>query len=493
MAVLAACSESTSPPKPASVAPESAQAADATAGLPLSPSPTFSVKDASGNILGGISVTVTVTAGGGTIADAPAKTIAGSPTPIGTWTLGKTAGVNTVTITVGSLPPATITVNGKPGAPTSIVFVAGLNQAALAGTAVPVAPVAQVRDQFANGVPGVPVTFSVADGDGTVFGIPVTTDASGNAAANSWKLGKSAVPQALKATAGALTVTVSANVASDFDVDLRFYGPPMPDAAAAAFTAAAARVKGSVVGDLIAVNTGTSPLDLEQSCGVTGVSLAAGTIIDDLIIYAAVAPIDGVGKVLAFSGPCFLRNSNGLTVIGVMQFDTDDIQGLINTNRLRDVIQHEMLHVVGIGTLWKSKGLIQGAGTVDSRFTGTLGIGACAGLGGISVCPSSIPVENTGGPGTADGHWREATFGNELMTGFINAGTNPYSNMSVQSMADLGYSVNAASADSYTIPGLAIQQTRSAILAELSPEWEVVMKPKMFISSTGQVTTVPIQ
>ena len=33
-----------------------------------------------------------------------------------------------------------------------------------------------------------------------------------------------------------------------------------------------------------------------------------------------------------------------------------------------------------------------------------------------------IPVEADGGPGTAYGHWDEATFGNELMTGYINGG-----------------------------------------------------------------------
>lgn len=500
--VLAACSgDTTSPPKPALLAATQAVTIDGTAGLPVPASPTFVVKDDNGNILGGVSVTVTVTAGGGTIPDAPTKTIAGSPTPIGTWTLGKVAGVNTVTITAAGLSPITISVNGKPGPPASIVFISGANQSGLAGTSLPVAPVAQVRDQFGNGVPGIPVLFTIADGDGTVIGLPITTDAAGNASASSYKLGKSVVPQSLRASAAGFSALLTAIVISDYAIDLRFYGPPMPDEASDAFTAAAARIRGSVVGDISDVNVG-APVDLEKECGITGVTLPAG-IIDDLIIYAAVAPIDGPGKVLASAFPCLIRNTpappavptpnSGLTVIGVMQFDTDDIQTLINSGRLKDVVQHEMLHVVGIGTLWKIKGLLAGAKTVDSRFTGALGVAACIALGGATVCPGSVPVENSGGAGTADGHWREVTFGNELMTGFINAGVNPFSIISIQSMGDLGYTVNSGAADPYSIPGLSLQASRSSILAELAPAWEQVYKPRMLITRAGQITPVQQQ
>jgi hypothetical protein len=29
-----------------------------------------------------------------------------------------------------------------------------------------------------------------------------------------------------------------------------------------------------------------------------------------------------------------------------------------------------------------------------------------------------VPVENSGGSGTRDAHWRESEFGNEVMTGY---------------------------------------------------------------------------
>ena len=490
--LIVGCSESTALPKPSSVSPSVSTTIDGTAGLPLTSSPTFVVKDQNGNTLGDVSVAIAITAGGGTLPDAPSKTVSGSPTPIGTWTLGRTAALNTVTVTVSGLPVATISVNGKAGPAAAVVFVTGANQNGLAGGALSTLPVAQVRDQFANGIAGASVVFSIADGGGTVSSTPVAADASGNASNSTWRLGKTAVPQGLRATSGGFSAILTAGILSDYNVDLRFYGPPMPAAASAAFIAAAARIRAGVIGDLTDINV-NSPVDLsdpQTGCGIP-VTLPAG-IIDDVVIYAAVAPIDGPKKILSFSGPCFIRNSNALTIVGIMQFDSDDIDGLIAAGNLQDVIQHEMLHVVGIGTLWTTKGLLAGARTVDSRFTGALGISACAGLGGSTICSNSVPVENTGGSGTADGHWRETTFGNELMTGFVQL-VNPLSTISIQSLADLGYLVNPQAADAYGIPGFSIQQSRASILADLSPQWETVSPPKMMMSKTGRLTPVEKQ
>ena len=65
-----------------------------------------------------------------------------------------------------------------------------------------------------------------------------------------------------------------------------------------------------------------------------------------------------------------------------------------------------------------------------------------------------MPVENTGGPGTRDGHWRESVFRNELMSGFIAAPDNPLSRLTVASLQDLGYKVDLTKAEAYTLPDL---------------------------------------
>ena len=51
---------------------------------------------------------------------------------------------------------------------------------------------------------------------------------------------------------------------------------------------------------------------------------------------------------------------------------------------------------------------------------------------------SVIDVETDGGSGTAGSHWDDATYGNELMTGYIDE-ANYFSSMSAGSFGDLGY------------------------------------------------------
>src|SRR5205823_3104819 len=78
--------------------------------------------------------------------------------------------------------------------------------AATVGTAVATPPSVIVRDQFANPVPGVAVTFATSGDNGTVDpATPVATGANGIAAANSWTLGTAAKVDTLQATAAGLS------------------------------------------------------------------------------------------------------------------------------------------------------------------------------------------------------------------------------------------------------------------------------------------------
>jgi Leishmanolysin len=488
----AACKDGTAPPTPSSV--EAANTTpSATAGLALTAAPTFSVKDAGGKVLGGIAITIAVTAGGGTLASPPASTVAGSPTPIGTWTLGKTAGLNTVTVTVGNLTPLVISVTGVAGPPASLAVTAGDSQSAFAGTTLVNPLTVQLRDQFNNGVPGGTVGFVVTSGGGSITPATVTTDANGNATGATWRLGKSAIAQTASVTSGTFSTDATANVASDFTVDLRFFGPAMPPEAAAAFNDAAARIRAAITGDIPDINipllTRNAGVDISD-CGPTGVTV--NEIVDDVLIYATVVSIDGPGKILASAGPCIVRSAGGFAIVGVMRFDADDIGGLVSTGRLNDIVLHEMMHVVGFGTNWEAPNtLLLGAGTSDPRFTGPLADGACSDAGGSVICASGVPVENCKDcPGTADAHWRESIFDTELMTGFAEAPgvAMPFSNITIQSMADEGYVVNPAAADPFLLNGGTVpsrQQRSNVMTGADAQQWEIVVKPSLEISRTG--------
>jgi hypothetical protein len=478
--------------------------ATGTAGLVLATSPTFTVKDASGAVMGGVAITVTVTAGGGTVTGAPTTTLSGSPTPVGTWTLGRAAGPNAVTVTVGDLQPLTITVVGVAGPPASIAIVDGNNQSARAGSDLPLAVRAQVRDQFGNGVTGATVNFAVTNGGGTIAPQIFSTDGNGNAGGAFWKLGRIADAQTVVATAGGFTAVANATVSTDYSVDLRFFGPTPAPEAFAAFTEAAGRIRAAVVGDVPDVNipalTGNAGFALSQ-CGVTG-GVVLNEVVDDVVIYATVTPIDGPGKILASAGPCIVRLASGaqcvpagsqcnsFSIIGVMRFDADDIAGLTSTNRLNGVVLHEMMHVVGVGTNWNGRSLLSGRATVDPRFVGQLGIQGCNDGGGAVTCATGIPVENSGGAGTADAHWRESVFDSELMTGFSEAPgvPVPMSVMTIQSLADEGYTVNVLAADPYTIPVSAgLRGIRGSISESDAAPMDIVVQPLLGVTRAGSI------
>ena len=73
--------------------------------------------------------------------------------------------------------------------------------------------------------------------------------------------------------------------------------------------------------------------------------------VDDLYIIAELKPIDGTGVFSARRGRKDLEPSE-LTSTGSMQFDSADALNYLNKGLWDDIITHEMMHVLGFGTLW---------------------------------------------------------------------------------------------------------------------------------------------
>jgi subtilisin-like proprotein convertase family protein len=165
-----------------------------------------------------------------------------------------------------------------------------------------------------------------------------------------------------------------------------------------------------------------------------------------VVISARGTNIDGEGRILGQAAPTHIRPGSGLPYRGVMEFDTADLAAMEADGSLLNVIVHEMGHVLGIGTLWDD--LVVGEGGTDPRFTGPSGVAEWQELEGTG----GVPVANTGGPGTRDSHWREQTFGDELMTGLLSGTAQPLSSLTVGCLADLGYAVDFEQADPFGLP-----------------------------------------
>lgn len=176
-----------------------------------------------------------------------------------------------------------------------------------------------------------------------------------------------------------------------------------------------------------------------------------GEVIDDLLILAEGKVIDGESGILGQAGPTHVRPDTRLPIKGIMSFDSADLQSLEDSGELLDVIIHEMGHVIGIGTIWRELGLIQNSGSDNPIFLGLVAMREYGTLLG-SNSRVAVPIANTGGPGTREGHWRELVFDSELMTGFDDPGRNALSRLTVASLQDLGYQVNLNAADSYSLP-----------------------------------------
>jgi hypothetical protein len=298
----------------------------------------------------------------------------------------------------------------------------------------------------------VAVTFVVTSGGGSVTGATQETNGGGLATVGAWTLGIAVGSQSLEARVEGIaparfdaTATAPADGGENgvFNIVLRF-GAGLTNSQQAIFQQAVTRWQSIITGDLPSV-----PLNLGgNACGSHP---PISESVDDVLIQASAKAIDGVSGVLGQAGPCVIRSSGALPVFGIMEFDEADLAALESNGLLLQVITHEIGHVLGIGTIWELKGLLTGKGTSQPVFTGVTAIEAFDAIGGASFTGAKVPVENTGGGGTRDSHWRESVLGRELMTGFINQGTNPLSLLTVSSLQDLGYRVDASKADSYSI------------------------------------------
>ena len=216
-----------------------------------------------------------------------------------------------------------------------------------------------------------------------------------------------------------------------FKIEVNFKGG-LTNSQKAIFQVAADRWSEIIVGNLPSINTDIG-------------------VVDDVVIDAEGIAIDGSGGILGRAGPTRVRPGSLLPARGIMEFDSADLQRMEDDGELIDVIIHEMGHVLGIGTLWSNLGLIRGSGTNNPEFNGANAMQEYATLKNFSN-PDFVPIANTGGAGTREGHWRESVFDSELMTGFDDPGRNALSRLTVASLQDLGYQVDYNKADPFILP-----------------------------------------
>ena len=247
----------------------------------------------------------------------------------------------------------------------------------------------------------------------------------------------------------AVAVTVTA---SSFRIELAFIddasGEGFTSSQKALFHKAAARWMSVITGDIPGSDFSDNPVD--EWDDDLNARIRVNEFVDDLRIFAGPGEIDGARGTLGRGGTLIVRRNRQssalVTVIGTIAIDRDDLEWM-SDGILSEVIVHEMAHVLGFGTVWRTLNLVRGER--EKYFAGPLAIRAFDDAGGRSYNGPKVPVEDD------SGHWRGSVFGDELMTARIRPdleGTLPLSAITIQSLADQGYRVNIRLADEYRLP-----------------------------------------
>jgi subtilisin family serine protease len=145
---------------------------------------TVRVVNSAGAALAGIPVAFAVTAGGGSVTNASVNTaVSGQASTV--WVLGGTigAGLQRVTASAAGVASVTFTATGLVGAPASVAVTSGGGQRAPLGAPAPDSIRVVVKDQFDNPTEGIPITWQVIAGGGSVSPTATVTDAQGRTAA----------------------------------------------------------------------------------------------------------------------------------------------------------------------------------------------------------------------------------------------------------------------------------------------------------------------
>ena len=161
--------------------------------------------------------------------------------------------------------------------------------------------------------------------------------------------------------------------------------------------------------------------------------------------------------VLASTTPCAFRDGTSrLPSIASVRLSRDFVLAMSSAGRgtaLENVLVHEFAHAWGFGGALSAIAPQLLAPGADLAFTGARAREAFEVLGGRRWSGVPVPFETAAGL-AGHGHWRHAALAGEVMTATLGSldVRLPISAITLAALADLGYVVDLAAAESYLVP-----------------------------------------
>jgi adhesin/invasin len=166
-------------PSVASISVNSSLPTSAVVGTPLAGPASWTLLDADGLTVADAPATLSAS-GGGSVAPASTTSDPSGTVQLTSWTLGHTAGTQSVDLDVAGAGSSSIEIEATPDAAARLLKVSGDSQSAPVDSELPVPLVVRVVDQYGNGVSGVTVEWRTCEGVGDYDAV---TDAGGYASA----------------------------------------------------------------------------------------------------------------------------------------------------------------------------------------------------------------------------------------------------------------------------------------------------------------------
>ena len=264
-----------------------------------------------------------------------------------------------------------------------------------------------------------------------------------------------------------LTVTIGGEPVDPFDIELVFLDGGT-SAQEAVVRQAAQRWESVIARDIFDWDHGAYNRVPAGTCGPGSPEVTDQ--VDDIRVFVTIHAIDGLGNTVGQAGPCWVRpypleGAGGIWLqptLAAFVLDEADVALMEAAGMLESFVTHEMAHALGfVPAVWEQHGRLRNPSLPDSpgadtHFDGPMAIAAFDAAGGTGYARARVPVENGATEGFSDSHWRESVFGDELMSALLTGDTQPLSLITIESLYDIGYEVNPAAADAFSLSGAGV-------------------------------------